>query len=240
MVKTRNPSNLIMENPTILALIVARAGSKGIIDKNIQPIGDIPMLAHSVLAAKDSRYIQEIIISTDSEQYAQIAVQYGAKAPFIRPPELASDTASSNQVIAHALTMVSADIIVLLQATSPLRLASDIDNAVQLFLAKNADVVYSVQENVKHPNLFRYLEPDAKIHNYQAIPNELAHLPRQNYEKIYALNGAIYVFRADYFLRHGNFLSQNAYGYIMPAERSIDIDTPFDLMVARAIWHDNN
>ena len=142
----------------ILAIIPARAGSKSVPHKNIRMIGGKPMLAHSINHAKASNYINRVIVSTDSEAYADIAREYGAEVPFIRPEEYATDTALDYDVFLHALTWLKeqegyeADIVVQLRPTYPIRDVKDIDNMIQLLLdCPNADSVRSMAKATEIP-----------------------------------------------------------------------------------------
>ena len=150
----------MIEGKRVLALIPARGGSKGIKDKNITPLCGKPLIAYSVLAAKNSRYIDDVVVTTDSERIAETAKAYGAEVPFLRPAELASDTAKTIDAVLHAVKWLedhqkSYDLLVLLQPTQPLRRTEDIDGAIELCIQRDMQDVVSVKEVSEHPILMR-------------------------------------------------------------------------------------
>jgi len=220
----------------LIAIITARGGSKGLPRKNILPFCGKPLLAHTILAAAQSRAIDQIIVSTDDAEIAAVARQYGAEVPFMRPAPLASDTASSRDVLRHALSFLAGrgeniEAFCLLQPTSPLRTADDIDQAIDLFQAKNADSVISVTP-FEHPlQLAVEMAADKRIE----LRESTDFTRRQDMRQSWRPNGAIYIFRTEFFQQSTTYYGANSYGYLMPAERSVDIDSSIDLVVAEAI-----
>ncbi len=208
------------------ALIPARSGSKGIKDKNIKKLHGKPLMAYSIDAARQVGDIGAVYVSTDSPKYAEIAIENGSECPFLRPADLANDTASTNQVIQHFMNNIGKkfDHIILLQPTSPLRNVDDIKNAIALYESQGADVLYSLCPQDKHPNLFRYIDDNHNITPFM----ENTTSRRQDNPPLYRLNGAIYIFSWQYFAEHGHFNAPKAVGYVMPNHRSVDIDTNDD------------
>ncbi len=221
------------KNQKIIAIIPARSGSKGLKDKNIKTLNGKPLIAYTIEAAQQSEIFDEIIVSTDSEKYAQISREYGANVPFLRSSKNSSDNAGSWEVVKEVLSKLDKkyDIIVLLQPTSPLRKAQDIAKAIELFFEKNADTVASVCET-DHPIFWCNTLPE-NLSMKHFIAKEY-NLPRQQLPKSYTLNGAIYICRINN-LDKLNFYSDKSFAYIMNRSTSIDIDTEIDFKLAEII-----
>lgn len=219
-------------NKRVLALIPARAGSKRIVNKNIKSFAGKPLIAWTIEAAKACKEITDIIVSTDGEDIAAIARQYGAETPFIRPDILSSDTASSIDVVLHALNFLSEmgrdyDLLLLLQPTSPLRSASDISAAIELFQLKDAQGVISVCECEHSPLWANILPTSQTLDNF--IATEISELRSQDLPVYYRFNGAIYLFDVQQLrLRMSFFYSPSVFAHVMRKEDSIDIDTEID------------
>jgi CMP-N,N'-diacetyllegionaminic acid synthase len=215
----------------ILAIIPARSGSKGIKDKNIKLLNNKPLMAYSVDAALASAKIDSVIVSTDSESYASIAMNYGAEVPFLRSKENASDQASSMSVVVEVLSNLKKtnrvyDVVVLLQPTSPLRTTHDIDNSIDLLFTKNANAIVSVNK-MNHPLQWcNTLPKDFSMHNF--IQPEYLNKPRQVIEYTYTLNGAIVVCRSSIINEGLNLYLNGTYAYEMDPKCSIDIDSSID------------
>ena len=221
----------------IVALIPARGGSKRLPDKNLLKLGGHPLVAWTVSQAMKNKWVSQTVISSDSEQIIFSAQEYGASAPFKRPDSLASDTASTNDVILHAidqLHLANPDIIVLLQPTSPLRADEDINGALELFLKNDADGVVSVCECEHSPlwsgklstnySFSDFFESAAQTERSQSLPI------------FHRLNGSIFIFRVGALKKNGGIhYSDNVYGYVMPIERSGDIDTEYDFFISEAL-----
>lgn len=213
-----------------IAIITARSGSKGLPDKNIMPLCGKPMIAYSIEAALDSGLFSTVMVSTDSEGYAEISRSCGAEVPFLRGDELASDTASSWDVVLDVLDNYEKrgkrfDTFCLLQPTSPMRTSDDIIEAYRIYNDNNAFSVVAVTE-LEHPIAWcGTLKEGGSLDGFMERNRGGR---RQVQEKAYRPNGALYIvdvqdFRKDHFLYR-----KGAYAYIMPQERSVDIDTEFD------------
>ena len=220
-----------------IAIIPARSGSKGLKDKNIRNLNGRPLLAWTIDAAVRSGEFDEIMVSTDSEAYAEIARQCGADVPFLRSPATATDTASSWDTVAEVLENCrergsTFDTFCLLQPTSPLRNAEDIRNAYALFRDKAEFAVVSVCEAEHSPLWCGHLPENGE---FTGFIREEDVKQRQAGGTFYRLNGAIYIvdtrkFEADRFL-----YKAGSFAYIMPQERSVDIDTETDFRLAELL-----
>lgn len=225
----------------ILAIIPARGGSKGIIDKNIKPLDGKPLIYYSIYEAIESNVIDEVIVNTDSEKIASVSKKYGAKIPFIRPNELATDEASTIDVIEHTLNFyekknINFEYFILLQPTSPLRTKEDITNSFEILKQKKAKSIISVCEAEHSPLLMNKLDDDLKMKDFLTKENNKR---RQDLEKYYRINGAIYISEVDNFLKTKSFYGKDSYAYIMPVNRSIDIDNEIDFKLAEIIMRDD-
>lgn len=223
-----------------LAIITARSGSKGLKDKNIRLLCGKPLLAYSIEAAIQSGMFAKVFVSTDSEQYAEIARTYGADVPFLRSEEIAGDHASSWDAVSEALRQYEGlgqyfDTVTLLQPTSPLRNADDIIKGYQLFYKKEADYVISVSQTEHSPLWCNTLPDDMSMDQF--ISKEIYTKPRQELPAYYRINGALYIARVSALGGVSDMYRQGCYAYIMPAERSIDIDTTFDFRLAELLMN---
>jgi N-acylneuraminate cytidylyltransferase/CMP-N,N'-diacetyllegionaminic acid synthase len=223
----------------VLAVIIARGGSKGLPLKNIRLLAGKPLIAYTIDAALQARLLDRTVVSTDDRQIAEIARQYGAEIPFLRPPELAQDETTVYPVLSHAVQWLEncegyrPDYVMLLQPTSPLRTAGDIDNAIVLALERNADGVVSLCETKHHPYWTKRVTEDGQVVEF--APLDRAYDRRQELPRAYALNGAIYLCKREILLECQTFYTDRTYAYIMPIEHSLDIDTPWDLHLAELI-----
>jgi CMP-N,N'-diacetyllegionaminic acid synthase len=225
----------------VYALITARAGSKGVPSKNTRQLGSKPLLLWTIEAARQSSGINRILLSTEEDSIAQIGRNAGIEVPFLRPAELARDGSSHVEVVLHALAWLknhedqSPDYILLLQPTSPFRTADDIDNAIMLAKqTPNAPAVISVSEcGHFHPYYALKLRDDGTLQ--YCVPSDFSERRRQEVPMAYAANGAIYLNRVDAFLNKPTFIPTGTLPYVMPAERSIDIDTSWDLHIAELL-----
>jgi CMP-N-acetylneuraminic acid synthetase len=217
----------------ILAIITARGGSKRLPNKNVLPLSDKPLIQWSIESALESKYVDTCIVSTDSTKIAEISKNAGAAVPFIRPLELANDTASSFDVIVHAMNNCeSHDYILLLQPTSPLRTAIDIDNAIEA-ITKNVKAVVSVCETEHSPLWANTLPKDLSMRDF--IRPEIKNKRSQDLDTYYRLNGAIYIGEPGYFKKNKGFFGHETVASIMTTENSIDIDTQLDFDFANFI-----
>jgi CMP-N,N'-diacetyllegionaminic acid synthase len=230
----------MIKGKRVLAYIPARSGSKSIIDKNIVDVCGKPLIAYSIEAAKASKYVDKIMMSTDSAKYAEIAIKYGAEAPFLRPPELAGDNSSEMDACLHLLKWIEQntkerfDIVVKFEPTSPLRIAQDVDKAIEKLVEKNADTVVSVTEAITHPFWMNTLPSDHSMKGF--IKPDVAKKNRQELPVYYQLDGVMYVARVDFVKKHRTWFSDdNGYATITPNERSIDIDGQIQLELVRLL-----
>jgi N-acylneuraminate cytidylyltransferase/CMP-N,N'-diacetyllegionaminic acid synthase len=219
----------------LLYFIPARGGSRGLPGKNILPLNGRPLIEWSIEAAKQAHHKGKIVVSTDSEEIAEVSRKAGAEIPFMRPAELATDSASSMDVIFHALDFFESagekfDYVVLLQPTSPLRRASDIDAAIDLVLEKKAQAVVSVCVAEHHPLWSNTLPADKNMKDF--IRPEIKGMNRQQLPVSYRLNGAIYIASPTYLKNFGTFIADGTFAFEMPAEVSVDIDSEIDFALA--------
>lgn len=216
-------------NKKILALIPARGGSKGIPHKNIKPIGGKPLLAYTIETALNSRYIDKVVVSTDSEEIREKAIDYGAEVPFLRPEALAEDTSTTLDVVLHAINEIekheSFDILILLQPTSPLRTVMDIDMALEKFVAGNFRPLTSVSMAEDHPRLIRKLIDEWTM---QRITPDSSSVRRQDMDCYYRVNGSIYVNLITEIDINTSF-NDNEIPFVMESSHSVDIDEEKDI-----------
>ena len=217
-----------------LAIITARSGSKGLKDKNIKMLKGKPLLAYTVEAALESGMFDCVHVSTDSEQYAQIAKEFGADVPFLRDAELATDTAGTWDTVRAAVRKYEEqgkvfDTVTLLQPTSPLRDAEDIRAAFVVFEAKEADSVVSVCEADHSPKICNTLGEGDSMDGF--IDTTVVGR-RQDLGTFYRINGAIYIQTSELLMNEGNLYGAKSYAYVMSKLHSVDIDDAFDFMMA--------
>ena len=224
-----------------LGVIPARGHSKSIPRKNLAPVLGRPLIAYTIEAALQAGRLSRTIVSTDDAEIAAISRQYGAEVPFVRPAELATDQAYSLPVMQHALREVERqegvayDAVVMLQPTAPLREAADIDAAVDLLVQSGADAVISVVEvGGHHPFRMKQVLPDGRLVNYIERGFEDMR-PRQELPPVYLRNGALYLTRRHVLLEQSSFSGQRCMAYVMPAERSVNIDSPLDLVLVESL-----
>ena len=223
----------------LLAVIPARGGSKRLPRKNVLDLAGKPLIAWTIQEALNCKYIDQVIVSTDDKEISDISKEYGADVPFFRPSELATDEAKTVDVVLHLLDELEKvgeryDYIILLQPTSPLRTAQNIDESVELLQMKNSDAVISVCES-EHPPLWcNVLPDDMSMDNFldESVKNKRS----QDLSKQYRINGAIYISSVKKLKKENSFfLSNNCIAYIMKQNVSIDIDTrdDFDFALLR-------
>lgn len=224
---------------SIIAIIPARSGSKGLKDKNIKELNGKPLMAYTIEAALESGIFDTVHVSTDSESYAEIAKKYGADVPFLRSKEMSSDTASSWDTVKEVLHNYKKlgkefSECMLLQPTSPLRDSNDIKDAYDVFKLRSADSMVSVCE-VDHPVQWCFsLGDDLSMGYYSRNPYK--NMRRQELDKKYRNNGAIYILKTKKFENtQFDFYDGNCFAYIMSREKSIDIDDTSDFRYAEFI-----
>jgi CMP-N,N'-diacetyllegionaminic acid synthase len=219
------------------AMIPARGGSRGIPRKNLVDFAGKPLIAHTIEAALTARRVERVMVSTEDNEIAEVARRWGAEVPFRRPEELSTDTATGSAVSRHWLEWVRAEglrpqVVIHLQVTSPLRTADDIDGALEMLEEPNRDCVASVCAVSEHPDYMYRVVGDTAVPLF-GVDDLPSH--RQHVEVLYRLNGAIFATRFEAALAAGQFLVSPFAAYVMPAERSVDIDTPLDLALAETI-----
>ncbi len=219
-----------------LAVIPARGGSKGIPRKNLVVLGGKPLIAWTIEAAKAARCVERIVVSTDDEEIAQVARHWGAEVPFMRPPALAADDTPGAAPIEHAVAWLAEHEnyrpgwVACLQPTSPFRSSADIEEAGLRLEQTGADAVVSLVAPDKHPFWMKRLAADGRL--MDLFPRDEVPSRRQDLPPVYALNGALYLIRCAVLLEQHTLFPANTVGYIMPRERSLDIDSIWDLKLA--------
>lgn len=224
----------MIHNKSVLAIIPARGGSKGIPRKNIRLLAGKPLIAWTIEEAKKSKYIDRLILSSEDEEIIEVAKNYGCEVPFVRPKELSKDETPGIEPVLHAIENLSEyNYIVLLQPTSPLRNIQDIDQAIEKCDQNNGIAVVSVTESDKSPYWMYNLESNEimkPIINVTEFP-----IRRQDAPKSYVLNGAVYVATCENIISEKSFFQRKNIAFIMPKERSIDIDSQVDIDICEAL-----
>lgn len=231
----------MINGKSVIAIVPARGGSKGLPGKNIKELCGKPLIAWSIEAGLASQYIDEVMVTTDSENIAGIARDFGATVPFIRPAELASDTATSFDTVKHVIDFYqnelnkTFDYIVLLEPTSPLRDTNDIDRALEkLFSIPNATAIAGIckTESQNPAFLVKKNNQDFLIgYEYQ----DMKVLRRQDIHDIFFFEGSIYISRIDTLLNKKTFYHEHTVGYIVPKWKSFEIDDIDDFVMVEAL-----
>jgi CMP-N,N'-diacetyllegionaminic acid synthase len=225
----------VFQDRPVLCLIPARGGSKGLPGKNIRPLLGRPLIAWTVEAARGSRHVDDVVVTTDDQAIARAAVEAGARVPFRRPPELASDDARMTDVIAHALTTLddpgaTYGWLLLLQPTAPLRTAAHVDGAFERLAESAGRAVVSVCEAEHNPLWIGRLPADGNMASF--CDAAVARENRQESGRYYRLNGAIYLADVAYWRANQGFLGPETFAFVMPQDASVDIDRPLDFGIA--------
>lgn len=220
----------------VLAVVLARGGSTGLPGKNLMPLAGRPVIAWSILAGQESALVDRTIVSTDDPAIAAAAKQAGGEIPFLRPPELAAPEATVHGALIHALDHVgeSYDYIVALQATSPLRRGEDIDRTLKTCVDAGAPVCISVSPCEKSIYWSYHLGNGGQLRPVMGA--DWHERRRQDLPPVFAPNGAVYVARVDWYRRNRTFIDPATVACVMPRERSLDIDTAFDLKMIAAVF----
>lgn len=223
-----------------LAIIPARSGSKGLIDKNIKLLNGKPLIAYSIEAALESTMFDTVMVSTDSEKYAEISREYGAEVPFLRSERTSSDTASSWDAVEEVLENYQIigkefDTFMLLQPTSPLRTKDNIRDAYSEMISKNANSVISLCEVDHSPLQCNVLPDNLSLDGF--IRKDGKGKRRQDMPVYYRFNGAIYLSKVDFFREDHDIYRDNCYAYLMNKRESIDIDDEFDFAMAETVMN---
>lgn len=225
----------MFQGKKILALIPARGGSKGIKDKNIKNLCGKPLIAYSIECGLQSKYVDAVVVTTDSERIAEVSRHYGARVPFMRPAALASDTAKTVDAVIHAVEELKNmgeqyDALLLLQPTQPLRTKDDVDNAIETYFAQDCNDLVSVCEVEDHPILIRTVEC-GELKNLLSCSSTCR---RQDMPPYYRVNGCIYINSVER-IRGNTSFNDNPVPYIMERSRSVDIDTEIDFLMAELL-----
>ena len=230
----------MIDGKEILGIIPARAGSKGLPHKNMKLFCGKPLISWTIEAALTSKYIDKVIVSTDSLEIAKIANQYGELAPFIRPAFLSTDTALSIDVIRHVCEYSKEqyakefDYIALLEPTSPLRETSDIDNAIFKLNTKNVSSIVGISETESQNPAFLVKKDTEDFISWYDTSQSIG-IRRQEIDPIFYLEGSIYVSERDKLFEENSFYHDETIGYIMSKDKSLEIDDEFDFIMAEAL-----
>lgn len=222
------------QNKKFLAIIPARSGSKGVIDKNIKPLHGKPMMAYTITAAMESGIFDTVLVSTDSAAYAKIAEEHGAQVPSLRPAEFSKDNTGKEEVILYTLALLEKenkvyDYFVYLQPTSPLRTGEDIRHGVEEMLQKGKDSCVSLCP-CEHPPEWNCKESNlSDLSFYNA---DICKIPRQQLETSYRLNGGFFISQVTRYQREKTFYTDNSVGFVMTKQHSLDIDDMDDFYLA--------
>jgi N-acylneuraminate cytidylyltransferase len=224
------------QGKSALGLITARGGSKTVSGKNLRPLAGRPLIQWATMAALAANTLDRVILSTDNSEIIAAAKAVGGESPFLRPDNLATDEAETIDVVHHALEHVGGDFdfVVLVQPTSPFVAPEDIDGCLKACADANANSSVSVMRAAKHPNwMYGMDDADRLLPIMEADGARISR--RQDLPQAFALNGAVFVARFDWIKLQRDFLDDTTVGYVMPPDRSIDIDTEFDFTLAEAI-----
>lgn len=224
-------------NFSFVAIIPARGGSKGIPNKNIIEVCEKPLIQYTIESAKQSKYLDDIIVSTDSEQIANIARNLGASIPFLRPSWLATDESKTIDTVIFTLDKLNEfgefyDYVVLLQPTQPLRKSLHIDEAIEKIIKYKLESLVSVSKVKEHPILMRTIREDETL---KKILNINSTIRRQDFPDVYKVNGAIYINKINKSLNKNTSLNDNKLSYIMDEKYDLDIDSMTDLNILKKI-----
>lgn len=223
----------------VLAIVPARGGSKGLPGKNIRPLAGKPLIGWTLESAKNSKYLDEVFVSTDSQEIADVAESFGVKVPELRPAELASDTATSASVVLYTIEYFRKqgkvfDYIILLEPTSPMRKDDDIDNAIALACDNpdKAGVVSLGEVHMEHPSIVKkindngVIEPFCDSHHYTQ---------RQQFSKAFFPYGVVYLVKTDYFEKHQLFYGKDSLPYFIERWQCYEVDDIYDLIAIEGI-----
>lgn len=227
----------------ILGVITARGDSKGVPRKNIKALGGKPLIAYTIKVAQESDLFTDLIVSTNDEEIASVCRVYGADVPFMQPNELATDTSGHLEVMQYAIKFmeekngITYDYAVILQPTSPFRLVEDIDKIIEKIIERDADSAFSMYEiePSQHPMKVKKMEGDVVL---PYCMEEKIGTHRQDFPVAYKRSGAVYVTKRDLIMNDNKLFGDFIVGHIVPLERSVDIDSPFDWIKAEYMLED--
>jgi len=226
----------MFKNKNVLGIIPARSNSKRLKNKNIIDLAGKPLIEYTIKAGLENHYIDELIVSTDSNEIARISEDAGAKVPFLRPIELSKDNTSSYEVIEHAIEILKNrynkdfGCIILLQPTSALRDGIEIDKSFESMKDIGCKALISVTQMDHPPQWSNILPSDLNMNNF--LTHEFLNRRSQEFSNYYKLNGAIYIAEMEYFNNQNGFWGEDTHAFIMDRNKSIDIDDAWDLKLA--------
>lgn len=221
---------------SFLCIIPARGGSKGIPKKNIVLVNNKPLIQYTIDAALGSKYLDNIIVSTDDKEIADVSISLGASVPFLRPKNLATDEAKTIDSVIHAIEELKSvgkqyDYVVILQPTQPLRLSRHIDGAIEKIVLSNQESLVSISKVKEHPILMRIVNEKGEL---EKLLNINSTVRRQDFPTVYKVNGSIYINKVS-CLDIDTSLNDNTFSYLMDEKYDLDIDEPFDVDMLRCI-----
>ncbi len=225
----------------VVGFVFARGGSKGLPRKNVLPLAGKPLIAHAIEAARQSRWIQRVVVSTDDAEIARVARQYGGETPFMRPPELAADNSPELYAWRHALQMVQAasetpvDLFVSVPATAPLRMVEDVDRCIEALLASDADMAITVSESRRSPYFTMVTVDEQRVARFMMSGNGPV-IRRQDAPQAYDIVPCAYAVRPEYIMRTGAVYEGKVIAVEIPVERSVDIDCELDFRIAEMMF----
>ncbi|PSQ96738.1 MAG: acylneuraminate cytidylyltransferase [Bacteroidetes bacterium SW_9_63_38] len=218
----------MINDHSVLGVILARRGSKGLPRKNVRDLAGKPLIAWTIEAGYESEYLDRLILSSDDEEIMEVVEEYGCDVPFRRPAELAEDDTPSMDALLHALDqMPDHDYVVLLQPTSPLRTAEDVDATIERCHQTEAPACATVTETDEPPQWMHTLNDEHRLE--PVLDSDEAVTRRQEAPTTYVLNGAVYVGRTDWLRETRDFVTDPTRAHVMPRKRSADVDTALDL-----------
>lgn len=235
-----------MKKPYIVCIIPARGGSKGVLGKNIKDLNGKPLIAYTIEAALKSEVFDDVVVTTDSEEIADISRKSGARAPFLRPAHLASDTAHTPPAVEHAVSFIenekgiNVDVVCTLQPTSPLRNYFHIQEALQEYLKSGKDALISVKESFPPWWMWTLNNGKAELLLKLESGDDPYLLERQELPPAYQPNGAIYFTKREKLKEGRIVIAESMAIYVMDRESSLDVDTPVDFMVIEHVLKSKN
>ena len=228
-----------MKKNAFLAIIPARAGSKRIPNKNLQLLSNKPMIQYTIEAAISSLQKSNIIISSNDVKVHNIAKKFGLNVPFIRPSKLSTEMATTSSVILHAIQWYKKqygfipDNIILLQPTSPFRTADDIKKSMKQFITSKKRTLVSACIPMQHPGDFLYEDNNRKFKRLKIIKLKKKLNEKKKYPKMYFIDGGIYISKTTHFIKTGDMIGKDPDIFLTSQYHAIDVDTPFDIDLAR-------
>lgn len=232
----------MIDDKKVLAVTLARGGSKSVPKKNIRPLAGKPLIAHTIEAARGSKYIDDYIVSTDDDEIAEVAKSFGARVPFKRPADLAGDLAPSGAALAHAVGYVETekdmrfDYVIELMATNPMKTAEQIDQAIEKLHETGGDSVIAVTRVYdQHPARIKKLDENGRLMDF-CVPEPVEARRQDLKPEAYIRCGSIYALRRDFLMVTGTrYGSHESYALVIPDDESVNIDNEIDFMVAEQL-----